>query len=140
MSEYITEPVARIAAKWWGSKISGCGSRHDNGDISFGSIYAGMIADMCAEEANDEKVNRFIDFLAESIMGRNKESGREIMLDCDYNPCTMLRDCAEKAEINKNNFPWKTSMRISPDKIYVKEGYGQPYAVLLISETEEATE
>ena len=130
MSEYITEPVARIAARWWGSKIEGHGSRHDNGDITFGSIYAGMLADMSTEEADDEKVNRFIDFLAESIVERNKESGREVTLDCDYHPCTMLLDCAEKAEINKNNFPWKTSMRISPDKIVVSNGYGQPWEVI----------
>lgn len=123
MGVRITREAANVAAKWWGEKLRKF-APHDNGDQNTTSLFAGILADMMATPECEENVNRFIDMLSDAIMAKDKDT---INLDCDYAPCRILQEVAKDAGINQSNFPWKTNMIISGNKVLVSDGYGRPY-------------
>ena len=111
----VTREMAHAMAKWWGEKISGSGSRHDNGDHNnMASVFAGILADTMNEYADGSKVDKFVDILTEKILNDVKGHGRlrSGLLDCDYAPSQFLSEAAKEAGIKPDNFPWKTSMII----------------------------
>lgn len=128
----VTREMAHAMAAWWGDKISGHGTRHDNGDHNnLASVFAGILADTMTEEADESKVNAFVDILTEKILDEVKEKGRLSSwdLDCDYAPSQFLSQAAKEAGIKPDNFPWKTSMAIRENQngetiVEVSVGYG----------------
>ena len=121
----IPREVAEVMAKWWGEKVSGK-VVHDNGDKSFPSSFAGVLADSMATPITDEAKKIFVDALTEEIA-----SGKKFVdcIGCDYHPDKILADAATKAGIKEFNFPWKTYMYVGHDPcanivVTVREGYG----------------
>lgn len=107
------------AAKWWSNKLK-CNS-HSNGDDSFASVMAGIMADHLADKnsVSEEQFVIFETYLIDSIIKCD-----HIVLRCDYGPDIKLSAAAEKAGIDRIKFPWKTSMYIDYDIISVSDGYG----------------
>lgn len=131
----VTREMAHAMAAWWGDKISGHGARHDNGDHNnWASVFLGLLADTMTEEADEPKVNKFVDILTEKILDEVKEKGRlsSWAIDCDYAPSRFLSEVAKEAGIKSDNFPWKTSMAIRENKngetiVEVRDGYGSSW-------------
>lgn len=130
----VTKEMAHAMASWWGEKIGGKGSHHDNGDRGMTSLMASVLADSMNEMADQSKVDDFVEILTERIMNEVKERGyfSQWLLDCDYAPSKFLSDAAKDAGINPNNFPWKTSMTVyenSNGEMIVKAsaGYAAPW-------------
>lgn len=113
------------AAKWWSGKLK-CSS-HSNGDDSFASFMAGVMADHLAdkESVSEEQLTMFETYLIDDIIKCDS-----IILRCDYDPDIKLAEAAEKAGIDCMKFPWKTSMYIDHDKISVCDGYGAAREVI----------
>lgn len=131
----VTKEMAHAMAAWWGDKISGHGARHDNGDHNnLASVFAGFLADTMTEEADESKVDKFVDVLTEKILNEVQEKGRlsSWALDCDYAPSRFLSEAAKEAGIKPDNFPWKTSMAIRENQngetiVEVGDGYGSSW-------------
>lgn len=103
------------AAKWWSDKLK-CNS-HSNGDDSFASVMADHLASK--NSVSEEQFTTFETYLIDDILKCDR-----IVLRCDYGPDIKLSAAAEKAGIDRNKFPWKTSMYIDYDIISVSDGYG----------------
>ena len=119
----IPKEVAEVTAKWWADKISG-DVKFDNGDTSFGGLMCAAMAKTLVKSVTDEQKKTFVDKLTEIIL-KNQ-------FDCvsvDYHPDGQLKEAAEAAGINENNFPWKTVTWMLYDKetdsfrVVVREGY-----------------
>lgn len=119
--------LCKAAAKWWGNKIRGNGSHHDNGDREGMGGIAGVLADMMNKPIDDADVDKFEVILSEKIRARNEKYGgySYMSIYCDYGPDRILYDSAKEAGIETNNFPWKTGMYIDfgEGKIEVRDGY-----------------
>lgn len=106
------------AAKWWSGKLKS--NSHNNGNDSFASVMAGIMADYLADKnhVSEEQFAAFETHLIDRIIGYDR-----IVLSCDYGPDHELAEAAEKAGIDCTRFPWKTSMYINNDEISVSDGY-----------------
>jgi hypothetical protein len=125
MSKSIKE-ISQIASKWWADKI--INTKFDNGDNSENGGFAMMLAKLNTKDISIESKEKFakeLDEVIEEKINHNIENGYEsdIILDVDYGPCKTLADIAEKLQISNANFPWKTTMWISKNRISVKYGY-----------------
>lgn len=132
MDDMKVKEVCDTAALWWGEKVGGGGSHHDNGDRTGASGLAGIFADLLSEHVSDEKTLLFSEILSKKFM-EYYHTGREtIIVDCDYAPCGILSDAAKEAGIKASNFPWKTSMHIryNDGEVLVKNGYGAPWKTI----------
>jgi hypothetical protein len=125
-SRKIPNEAINTAAEWWTKRISGK-VKHDNGDNSFGSIFAGLMADDIAKPIPNGKLQKFKNNLLMRLSVLSGQGRTSIWLECDYGPCMMLAAAASDSDIPKENFPWKVSMRINPDAVEVKDGYGMPW-------------
>lgn len=125
----IPQEAIEAAAKWWMNRISGQ-TIHDNGDDHFGSMLAGALADMHAEMLDSDRAHKFKDVLVEKLTKLVSDNRPSIWLDCDYSPCVTLLEAARQTGVPLDNFPWKTTMKIHPDNVQVKNGYGQPYVAI----------
>lgn len=129
------------AVNWWTNKINNP-EPHSNGDNSAASIFACMFADMMQEKLTELQIAEFRAELARLI---ERQIEREIemyhskvmvYLSCDYHPCAMLFDAAQRAGISKSNFPYKTNMLIESINggrdytVRVSDGYCQSYVKL----------
>ena len=100
--------VVDVLCEYWVRKLSGK-LKHDNGDDSFiGSIF-NILIDVKAEE-NAPTVEQLKIFREE--LGKQIEASKwdDIDLYCDYDPGLYLAEAAEKANINKIVFPYKTGI------------------------------
>ena len=106
------------AAKWWSDKLKS--NSHSNGDDSFASVMAGIMADYLADKncVSEEQYGTFETCLIDRIIEYDR-----IVLSCDYGPDPELAEAAERAGIDRGKFPWKTSMYINNDEISVSDGY-----------------
>lgn len=120
----MSENSAEFGAKWWADKVRG-GSRFDNGDESQMGTTVSALAVLLqsrAPAAGDGAVMEFERLLRETIQKDLTERGC-CWLDVDYNPCRPLAEALTAAGIQKM-LPWKTSMRVWPTGVEVREGYG----------------
>lgn len=129
------------AVNWWANKIDNP-EPHSNGDDSVASIFACLLADKLQEKHTEIQLLEFRATLAELLgqqIEREIEIGRSIIityLACDYQPCDMLFDAAQRAGISRANFPYKTCMIIESRDggkyftVEVSDGYCQPYVEL----------
>ena len=122
----ISDAAINAAAEWWTKRISGQ-TIHNNGDNSFGSVFAGMLADQMVKPASDAQLQKFKNSLVMRISEKVSQGVNIVYLRCDYAPCRELIESAKSANIPLDNFPWKTDMRIENDLIEVSDGYGMPW-------------
>ena len=126
----------QTAAAWWTEKL-GRRDPHSNGDNSYASIFACILADIGAEDKGmDAKLEVFKTELERSIAKRmdcvSKNHLNSMWLSCDYGPGEELAIAADKAGINHLAFPFKTNLFIGWDykgdySVKVSDGYAQPY-------------
>lgn len=119
------------AVNWWAEKILE-DRPHSNGDDSFTSITACLLADMGRQNITSDQADTFKKALAKR-MTEYAESGRfnHFSIMSDYGPCGMLIDAANEAGISAANFPFKTTMFVTEkDGIMVRDGYGAPVVKL----------
>lgn len=116
----MNERVAKLTAKWWRKKLECC--HHDNGDTSSSSSFACFMADMLAQKHAPTKSQ--LDIFENELTRLIMESKMfNVYLRCDYNPCQMLSDAAEVANINPCCFPFKTNTSTIEDRVEVSDGY-----------------
>ena len=78
------------------------------------------------KERSTKDVKKFKKVLADGIEKQIKLYGY-CSLDVDYNACQLLMEAGKELNLDSMlNFPWKTYMRITPDKVEVSCGYGAP--------------
>lgn len=143
----VTREMARTMAAWWGKKVSGRGSHHDNGDDGITSFLSGLLADGMNKPADESAVNKFVDILTEKILKQAETNPYTLRhhLHCDYAPSQFLSDAAKEAGIDPNNFPWKTAMSIDENKdgetiAMVSDGYRSEWVQIWPVEKEEIIE
>lgn len=122
----IPNEAINAAAEWWMNRISGQ-VIHNNGDKSFGSIFAGMLADDMVRPATEGQLQRFKNSLVMRLSEYAGQGRTTIWLSCDYAPDMTLSAAAVDADIPRDNFPWKVSMRIDMEGVEVSDGYGMPW-------------
>lgn len=113
------------AANWWAERILE-DRPHSNGDNSFTSVTACLLADMGRKNITPDQADMFKKALAKR-MAEYAESRmfNHFSIMCDYGPCGMLIDAANEAGISAANFPFKTTMFVTEkDGIMVRDGYG----------------
>ena len=125
------EEVIITASMWWADKLRKR-QPHNNGDHSKSSIIACMLADLGTKNVTEEQYKVFEHELAVGIEKEYdeyvvKHNFQCIYIGCDYDPCYILAEAANKAGISTLNFPFKTHMSITKNKVLVADGYGKPY-------------
>lgn len=130
MSTYYKE--AEAAAEWWAKQV--VSPVFNNGEKDAHSMTIMKMATTMIQKVTEEQSLRFRDKLAEKITER---MGIKPMfsLDVDYDPCAMLAECAESAEIELTNFPIKTMMRIKPGYVEAKLSYGGYFETVYTDES-----
>ena len=136
MSRY-DEKLIDTAVNWWTEKVTGF-HHHDNGDRSEQSALAMMMADIMTKPVAEEQAEVFKKTLKKLVTEEldRLEDGQKswgVELGCDYGPCVLLGQAADKAEISTLNFPFKTWMRITETDVKVHDGYGAPEKILYTS-------
>lgn len=122
----IPNEAINAAAEWWMKRISGQ-TIHDNGDPTFGSVFAGMLADQMIKPASDTQLQKFKNSLVMRLSTLAGQGRNSIWMDCDYVPDMTLSAAAVDADIPRVNFPWKVNMRVNADCVEVEDGYGAPW-------------
>ena len=124
------EIAIKTAVKWWTDKLRRR-SPHSNGDNGAASVFACLLADINAENIQNDKLDLFTTELENGIREAMTRNERFVWLGCDYGPDMVLRDAADKAGINYLNFPFKTNLCIEQIgdgySVKVSDGYAQPY-------------
>ena len=128
------EQVIETAVNWWAKKIH-TPFHHDNGANDSANVMACFFADMGRKFSTEEQVEVFkrelTALLTDEYENRfGKSEYGNIIIGCDYRPCTMLNNAAKVAGINDLNFPFKTYMYIEAEKVKVSDGYCKPFVEL----------
>ena len=113
--------VAHVAAVWWANRI--CHPKFDNGDPSMIGGMSTMMALSNVKEVTKEQKLKFIDVMTGTLTVQLEKEGAVVELNVDYGPCFALSFLAKQAGIPEENFPWKTYMRIWPQRIVASYGY-----------------
>lgn len=125
--------VAEIAAAWWASQIDQ--TNIDDGAPVAQAMIAVAVSGM--RPLAPEKLTRFQEILGKKILndlrdndtGWNEDNPRVgSALRCvstDWNPCPMLAEAAEEAEINTLRIPVKTVMWLDPDGVRIMQGHSE---------------
>lgn len=127
------ENAALVAAKWWTNAIANPSPESfNNGDrTSDASFMYMMLGHMRAMNhlASRAQLENFCSILTKKIEKELKKHP-SVVLSCDYDPCNLLAQCAEKAEIDSCLFPFKRSMKITEKKVEVKDGYSARWVLV----------
>lgn len=120
--EYVT-----VAVEWWTKSIAS--PKHDNGE-DLGATLAILTATRKNKGRSEKSVKKFKKVLAEGIKEQVKKYGY-CSLDVDYHACQLLMEASKELKLDSMlDFPWKTHMRITPDKVEVSCGYGAPLEII----------
>lgn len=122
------EKQAEVAAEWWASKLPN--PKMDNGDNSKSGMLAMALARSAVGSVSEDQLEIFKKDLKEKIIEAVKERNYGLTIMCDYGPCKLLADIADKYGISHLNFPIKTTMWIEKDNVAVRYGYGAKVEVL----------
>lgn len=117
----INTEMIQKAVDWWADRITSS-EGHSNGDYSLASIMGCALADSMMEPISDEKIAIF----KEELFAQTETTMRErgvCYLACEYRPYRELAAAADKAGINRNNFPYKVDALIRSDGVVVSDGY-----------------
>lgn len=115
--------IAKLAATWWGEAVSN--PKFDNGDNGSSTVLVKLLASANTNYINTEKKEKFIYQLSKDIENTLAKE-QKVVLSVDYHPCKLLYDAAIYADIPNSNFPWKTIMWITKNKVSVCYGYKAP--------------
>lgn len=102
---------------------------HDNGDDSEQGFMGSLLISMNTQSSKEgmsnivKQVEIFRDELTSRLKGQNENDRLNRWLDVDYHPCSLLMECAEKADIPANMFSIKSCVAIYDDHIDVRFGY-----------------
>ena len=98
-------------------------TKYDNGDDSFQGGFASVLASMLPNNANEENLNKFGEYLKESLMNPiDNKDWYYTSIGVDYGPDQILAESAEKAGL-KVQFPWKTNMHLYETHVSFSHGY-----------------
>lgn len=141
MGRKYNEQLINAAVDWWTEKVTGL-HHHDNGEQSLDAFIGMMMADRCMKAVTAEQEKIFRDELKKTITAHFDDRddfclGRGIFVGCDYGPCKVLAEPAEKAGINVLNFPFKTDMCITTYSVSVSDGYAQPWKIIFEARRDE---
>lgn len=125
--------TAEIAADWWAKHLGT--PKQDNGtDNELGMILYALLS--MQEAPKTDVAMEFKEDLTLSIIEKLKSFG-ECRLYVDYAPEGVLGEIACKHNISKWAFPCKSSMKITPEKVEVSDGYKHPYVTIYEGEESE---
>lgn len=113
-----TRAAAALAAEWWTERLL-------IDDPARGEL------DPLRGKVTPDQRDRFTPILADKIEAALKQDGR-CYLTCDYDPWDILLEAVREAGIEcrgcmfsaRGILPQKHGLRIEPDKLTPKEGYG----------------
>ena len=125
--------TAEVAAEWWAKHLGT--PKQDNGtDNELGMILYALLS---MQEAPKEDVAiAFKKDLTLAIIDELKEYGN-CNLYVDYAPEGLLGEISNRHKISGWAFPCKSSMKITPDKVEVSDGYKHPYVTIYEGEESE---
>lgn len=128
------ENSALVAAKWWTDTISNpTPNSFNNGDrTSDSSLMLMMLGHMRAMQnlASEDQLREFCSLLSNRIE-EELHKYPKIYLDCDYDPCNILGECATKVGIDLCLFPFKRRMTVTSSSVEVKDRYDATWVSLL---------
>jgi hypothetical protein len=84
---------------------------------------ATSMATFGTKEVTREQKLKFIDVMTGTLTVQLEKENAVVELDVDYGPCFALSALANMAGVSESNFPWKTHMRIQPQRIVASYGY-----------------
>ena len=122
--------ISKIASSWWTSVINN--PKMDNGDNSKEGQLCMLLLKMHTQRFNPHELKKFNNELYHII--KNKlitfDDVNILWLDVDDGPNKYLSDAAQNANISCNNFPLKTTMKITKHCVKVRYGYGAEFQTL----------
>ncbi len=135
MREYQPNPrIVNRAVELWVEMLAA--PRYDNGDPSPAGFMTAALANIVPKNNEAEILARFGEELRGILSApleweyKNSHSGAVTKhttlfnsLSVDYGPDTPLATAAERAGL-KMEFPWKTSMYLSENHLWLRRGYG----------------
>lgn len=116
---------AKVAAEYWANTIQ---TRNFNNGDALTSIFAMAIAGS-KREYTKEELKIFKESLAETVYEKVETYGT-CTLDVDYGPCYLLAKAGKLIDVDPFDYPWKTSMIATKEKVTVHTGYGADRKVL----------
>lgn len=131
------EKEIESAVNWWANTLMG-DVKHDNGARDLNSLLSCTMADLLKKTITEQQIevfkNELKSLLVKELYENRKRRQSVTYLSCDYNPCCLLEEAAEKAEISEFNFPYKTHMEIREGEVIVSAGYREPYQTIYSKE------
>jgi hypothetical protein len=124
MEDGMKAETARRAAKYWADFIRSGSAPLDNGDNSPTGGMTFVLAKML--QASSPKHYSEADAFEKALAARlERLDGNHVYIGVDYHPDETLQGAASDAGIalGMTDLPWKTSMRISDDRVLVRQGY-----------------
>ena len=125
------DKICSIASEWWSEVIKN--PKMDNGDDSEGGRLTTMLLHLATSETSEKQRNEFKQGLYNQIRPKVENLETDIStfwLNVDYSPCENLARCAEQCNISLNNFPVKTSIKLTKHCVLVKYGYNSDVEIL----------
>lgn len=113
------------AAEWW---IQQFNTQKSNGE----QTQQGMmdaISEMTKKDVSKECIEKFKEVMIRKIEERESDGSPyvyPIILDSDYGPVDRLRDIFVESGIDMGVCPYKTSMFVNENEIFVRDGYRAP--------------
>ena len=123
--------IAKVVSSWWSDVIMH--PKMDNGDESEAGILSmALLTMMSLDNITVEQQKQFRNELYEFIVKtlQNADDTKVLWLDVDYSPNKYLSDIAKSCNISSNNFPLKTTMKITKHFVSVRYGYGSDFETL----------
>ena len=116
---------ANIAAavNWWKNTLAS--PKMDNGDSQM-DLFMALLGSSLTRGNTEEAIAKFCEELSKLLCEESKNGRDTFHLDVDYGPGEYLYDAAEKAGV-RLQFPCKTNMQITPQKVSVSYGYCAPW-------------
>ena len=116
---------ANIAAAvdWWKNTLTS--PKMDNGDAQM-DLFMALLGSSLTRGNTEEAIAKFCEELIKLLLSESKNGRDTFNLDVDYGPGEYLYDAAKNAGV-RLQFPCKTNMRITPQKVSVSYGYCAPW-------------
>lgn len=122
------QTLEETAAEWWTEQLRGP-VHNDNGE-AYQSVFGSLIANMYPAPT-EAQLATFKDELVARLTQELARCGTQwYTIGVDYDPCRVLAEAADAANINYARFPWKTHLYVIEGKLEVSSGYGQPHTQL----------
>ena len=133
--ENIKIEAIKTAVSWWANRLRVITPSNFN-------MGEGVVGEKCAiiamsltlkQLSSHDCIDLFEKRLAEEIE-KELENYPNITIVVDYAPDSFLRKLADECHINPMQFPWKTIMQVSCDRVRVQCGYGAKFVTIFPEE------